>query len=257
MALRKRYASKDDIPEAAQAFYEQAGSEWVLAIEGDDHPDKGKIDKFRNDNIELRKRLEQYGDVDPETVSRAISSLAKQEDENLAGMAKRGEFDKVLAIEKDRLAKAHQAQLDALQSERDAFEGKAKTLGGRFGDILLAQKLDATLAAKKMRIHPSAKDDLIARARGVFIPNDDVTDIAPIDGAFDGQGKPYNSATWLDDQVAKAPHLFEGGGGGGARSGSGGNGGKTLYNRDDYSADPEGFAKVASEITAGNAAWQE
>tara|TARA_R110000822_G_scaffold137399_16_gene274918 strand:- start:201 stop:977 length:777 start_codon:yes stop_codon:yes gene_type:complete len=257
MTLKKRYPNDSDIPEAVRSFYTERDGNWVLDIENeDDVAGKRKLAEFRDQNLELKAKLASFDGIDPDTVKRAMSSLSHQEDENISGMLKRGEFDKVLDMEKGRLAKSHQAQLEALQSERDVFEGKVKTLGGRFGDILLAQKIDATLAAKKMRIHPSAKDDLIARARGVFKANEDVSDIAPIDGVYDGQGKPYSSASWLDDQVAKAPHLFEGGGGGGARSGGGG-GSKALYNRDEYRNDPEGFARVSTEINEGKASWQE
>jgi hypothetical protein len=263
--LKKRYTSQDDIPEAAKAFYTKADSgDWILDLEGEDNTDKGKVAEFRQKNIELIERdkaitakLAAFDGVDPETVKRALASLSKQQDEQVAGMMKRGEFDKVLEMEKGRLAQSHQAQLDALQGERNAFETKAKTLGGRFGDILLAQKIDEAMTSKKLRPHANARADLMARAKLVFSINDAVDDITPSEGVYDAKGKPYTAASWLDVQVAQAGHLFEGGTGGGAGRSGTGNAGKALYNRDDFQSDPEGFAKVSAEINDGKAAWQE
>lgn len=265
MVVKRKYADKAEIPEKLRELYEEKDGDWVLSLDDDAPADmKGRLEEFRRNNVllakqrdELEAKLKQFGDVDADTVRRAMESLNKQQDEQIGGLLKKGEFDKVLELQKSKLEQSHKAQMAALQRERDEFKQKAGTLSGRFGDILLAQKLDEALAAKKLRLQPSAKDDLVARAKRVFRPTADVDDIAAADDATDLKGKPWTTQSWLDAQVATAGHLFEGGGGGGAGKGGGSLGGKTLYNRDDYVRDPAGFTRVADEIRAGKAAWAE
>ena len=95
MGLKVVIKSLNEVPEALQSFYTQVGDEYVL--ETDDKDYKQRIGEFRQNNIDLSKRLEgfsgtteelkalqeklaNYGDLDADAAREALKLKQDLED---------------------------------------------------------------------------------------------------------------------------------------------------------------------------------
>lgn len=194
-----------------QALYDEDGAgRWVLKVEG--AVPKKQLDDFRNTNIELRKKVEAFGDITPEEAKELKS--------------KKGEFEagndpkKVEELVERRVAdmkKTHETELQTLRDEN----GKLKTKNAQ--TIIDAALLEA---GTKAGLRPTAQQDLIARGRVVFSLAEDGETIQ----AVDSQGQPvYGDAgdkltpdSWIRKISKEASHLFGDSSGGGASPPGGG-----------------------------------
>jgi hypothetical protein len=204
MALKYKYATREEIPTELGAFYVERDGAFVLDAESDGT--RAKLEEFRANNIALANQLKRFEGIDPDGVRKlAVEKERLEEEQRL----KDGKFDEVLASKL-------KAAVDPLRSERDALHGR-----------LSAIQIDQAVVneATKRGLRPSAIPDITARARMTFKLVDGVPQ------AFDGEkprtGKdgfsPMTLAEWVDGLVGDAPHLFEANAGGGAvGSGSGG-----------------------------------
>lgn len=263
MALKKRYASLDEVPEALRSSYRKEGGAYVLdlADDGDDEPDdsKRRVDEFRATNRKLmaeakakdelieslKKRTGAMGDHGDEEVSTALKLLAAVQNEADADLIKAGKFDDVVA----RRMKARESdwakKLEAEQTARKKDAEAASKARERASGMLLERALRAKIAEKKLRLRPTAEEDLLLRATRDFrIPDDLEGDPVAV-----AEGGPDVGA-WLDKLAVERPHLWEGGEGGGTKGGAkGAVGGVRVVRRSDLS-DLE-YGKLAPEIAAG------
>jgi flagellar motor protein MotB len=263
--LKKRYENEDDIPEAARSFYtEDSSGAWVLGIDGDDaQPASGGVDQrkykeMRDSNIALKKQLDEVrtkidalGDIDPTTIKAALSSLAKTQNDEELQLVQAGKLDEVVSRRTQAMQANYQKQLEALTAEKKAVaDEKAKAMD-RFSSVFMAEQITGALDRKKLRIRPSAKTDLLTRAKSAFAPTPDLDALAPRIEGVGLDGKEWTVDTWLDSLVDEAPHLFDGGTGGSARPGGGA--GRKRYNAAELGA--EEFVKAADEVNSGQAEW--
>lgn len=227
MALKFRYAKKDEVPGDVAAFYAERDGAWLLDVDG--AAEKAKLDEFRSNNLALireRDELKQrFEGIDPDEVKRLAGEKQRLEDEQ---KLKAGEFDKVLDTRIKAARAELEKQLGTLVTERDA-------LNGRLSAIQIDQGV--MNAATKRGLRSTALPDITARARSVFRLVQGVPVSYEADGATVRVGKdgstPMTLEEWIDTQVSEAPHLFEGnvgGGGGAASNGSGGAGGRAVRN---------------------------
>jgi hypothetical protein len=204
MALKYKYATREEIPAELAAFYVERDGAFCLDAEGDGS--RAKLEEFRANNIALANQLKRFEGIDPDGVHKLAAEKERLEEEQ---RLKDGKFDEVLASKL-------KAATDPLRVERDALHGR-----------LSAIQIDQAVVneATKRGLRPSAIPDITARARMTFKLVDGVPQ------AFDGEkpraGKdgfsPMTLAEWVDGLVGDAPHLFEANAGGGAvGSGSGG-----------------------------------
>ena len=225
MALKFKYATKEQIPAEHQPFYAEREGSWVLDVEG--AADKAKLDEFRNSNVALIKERDElktrFEGIDPDEVRKLADEKKRLEEQQ---RLKAGEFDKVLEARLKTAKTEWDKQLSAVTSERDA-------LHTRLSAIQIDQGVITT--ATKRGLRPTAIPDITARARMVFKL------VNGVPTAFEGDGKtfrvgkdgitPMTLDEWVEQQVADAPHLFESNAGGGAASnGSGGVGNKSVKN---------------------------
>lgn len=264
--LKKRYESEDEIPEAARGFYtEDEGGGWVLSLEDDrgGRADKGRIEEFRTKNIALQKqldevqsRLESLGDIDPETIKSAMANLAKTQNDEELQLVQAGKLDEVVSRRTQAMQANYQKQFAALEAEKKKAAEQGQKAYERFSSVFMAEQLGSALEKRKLRLRPTARQDLLMRAGGTFKPTEGLDALAPKEDAYGPDGKELSLDSWIETLVDEAPHLFEGGSGGGARAG-GPAGGKAVYSRDEYRNDPQGFANVAAEIAEGKATWKD
>ena len=217
MALKFKYATKQEIPAEHQSLYVERDGAFVLDADG--VVEKSKLDEFRQNNITLSNQLKKFEGIDPDAVRQLAADKQRLEDDQ---RLKDGKFQEVLDARLKTAKADWDKQFSAVTAERD-------TLLGRLSAIQIDQAV--VTEATKRGLRPTAITDITARARQSFKL------VNGVPQAFDGQtarmGKdgPMTLAEWVDALVSDAPHLFEANAGGGAAgSGSGGAGNRSVKN---------------------------
>ncbi|MEI6075340.1 MAG: hypothetical protein WCS94_07195 [Verrucomicrobiota bacterium] len=215
MALKYKYTGKDQIPAEHAALYVERDGAFFLDAEG--VTDKTKADELRNNNIELRKQLEES--LRTATEERQKIQAEKERLELIAQGHKPEEIDKIVTERLKGLKADWDKQFAAVTGERDSLTTR-----------LTAIQIDQGIitAATKRGLRPTAIPDITSRARLVF----KLVNGAP--QAFEADGKtvrygrdgitPMTLEEWVDAQVSDAPHLFESNAGGGAAGNPAGGG---------------------------------
>lgn len=217
---------------AHQTLYEEDGSgRWVLKVEG--AVPKKQLDDFRATNIELRRKVEAFGDI---TAEEAIELKAKRSEFEAGNDPK-----KIEALVEARTAdmkKTYEAEKAVLVGERD-------TLNGRLAEHVIDGELLA--AGTKAGLRSSAADDLIARGRRIFkVGADGKLEAIGADGnpVYGPSGEKLTPADWIGKLSKEAVHLFEPSTGAGTQGagGRGTGGGKNPWAKDSWNLTEQGAA---------------
>jgi hypothetical protein len=222
--LKYIYATKEEIPEALTPYYQESGGKWVLECEG--AVPKARLDEFRQNNVELQKRLDAFKDLDAEECRKLVALKADLE----ASKAKTPEqIEAEVSKRTAKMSETHQAELDAIKKREQALSGELERLTIDNG---------AAAAAAELGVRKTALPDLIARVRGVF-KLEDGKPVAYVNGekAFSKTGEPLGLREYVETLGKEAPHLFEeskgaGAGGSGAPGSGGGTGGANPWKKD-------------------------
>ena len=217
MALKYKVQTREEIPAEHAALYVERDGAFFLDAEG--VTDKAKADELRDNNIELRKQIEErdarFEGIDPEAVRQlAAEKLRLEEEQRL----KDGKFQEVLDTRLKAAKVDSDKVLTSVTGERDAY----------FAQLTAIQIDQGVLAAATKRgLRPTAIPDIMSRARMVFKLVNGAPQAFEADGKSVRLGKdgtsPMSLEEWVDAQVSEAPHLFESNAGGGAASnGAGG-----------------------------------
>lgn len=210
MPFKYKLATLDGLPEAHKILYKPEGSEFVLDAEG--VVPKEKLDEFRNNNITLQQQLDKLKDVDPAKY-RELIKISKQVEEG--ELIKAGKLDEVVALRVGEMKAALETQI----TEKDTLLQQTTS---QLSILLIDNQVKS--AALTLGIHPTAVDDIVLRARGVFT----VDKGAPVPKDASGNviyGKdgstPMSIQDWAQGLKKTAPHLFIGSVGSGAGGGRG------------------------------------
>lgn len=218
MALKYKFAKREEIPAEQAGFYVERDGAFYLDAEG--ATDKVKADEMRNHNIELRKQLEElnarFDGIDPDEHRRLADEKRKLEESQ---QLKAGELDKVVENRVKGLKADWDKQFSAVTTERDSLNTRLTAIQIDQGVIT---------AATKRGLRPTAIPDITARARTVFKLVNGAPRAFEADGQTVRYGKdgvtPMTLEEWVDAQTSDAPHLFESNAGGGAASNPAGGG---------------------------------
>jgi hypothetical protein len=211
MALKYKYATKQEIPAEHQSIYVERDGAWTLDADG--VVSQAKLDEFRQNNIALTNQLKRFEGIDPDAVRQLAAEKQRLEDEQ---RLKDGKFQEVLDARLKAARTDWDKQHGVVVAERDALTGR-----------LTAIQIDQAVVteATKRGLRPTALTDITARARMTFKLVNGVPQAFEADGQTARMGKdgatPMTLAEWVDALVSDAPHLFEANAGSGA-AGSGG-----------------------------------
>ena len=218
MALKYKYAKREEIPAEQAALYVEREGVFVLDAEG--ATDKAKADEFRVNNVALKKQLgdltARFEGIDPEAVKQLSAEKARLEDEQ---RLKEGKFQEVLEARLKNAKGEWDKQFAAVTTERDSLTSRLTAIQIDQGVITVATKRG---------LRPTAIPDITARARIVFKLVNGVPRAFEADGTTVRYGKdgvsPMTLEEWVDAQTSDAPHLFESNAGGGAAGNPAGGG---------------------------------
>jgi hypothetical protein len=231
MALKYKYAKREEIPAEQVALYAEREGAFVLDVEGVTEKAKveelrAKVEEFRESNVtalrENRELKERFAGIDPEAVKTLAAEKQRLEEEQ---RLKEGKFqevlsDKLKSAETDWQKRIHApvlAERNRVQTERDELDAQLRRL-------LIDQAVVSEATRRGLR--PTAIPDVTSRARLTFklvngVPQ--VLDGEKVRPGADGV-TPMTLAEWVDGLVGDAPHLFEANAGGGAVGSTSGGG---------------------------------
>lgn len=191
-------------------------------------------DEILTEKKTLQQKLEEmsktWEGLDPQAVRTIMSRLENDEEAKLLA---EGKTDAVIERRTERLKADHQKQLDALNKALSVRDQELESTRGQVKRLMVEGNLRQ--AAAELGLIPSAVEDALVRAMGVFKMSDDGKLIAEENGStlYGKDGKnPLSPAEWLEGMKEKAPHWFPAPSGGGAGGGGGGRGGKHTITRE-------------------------
>jgi hypothetical protein len=217
MALKYKFQTREEIPAEHAALYVERDGAFFLDAEG--VTDKAKADELRDNNIALKKQIEESLRTATEERQQLQQLQSEKERLELIAQGHKPEEIEKLVTERLKVIKADlDKQLLAKSTELEVANTRLTTIQIDQGVITVATKRG---------LRPTALPDITSRARTVF----KLVNGAP--HAFEADGKtvrygrdgisPMTLEEWVDAQVSEAPHLFESNAGGGAASnGAGG-----------------------------------
>jgi len=234
MALKTIIKNLTDVAEPLRDLYTKQGDSYVLDIDDKDY--KAKLDEFRNNNIDLRKKVEslteaekeaaalkeqmgQYKDIDPERAREAIEKMSAIEEQKLI---EAGRIDEVveerIGRRLERLKSDYDGRIHKLESELENSQGSAGKYRERLEDVLINSSLQNAV----MEVGTPKKGalvDIINRGKSVWTLDDDSNPLPKADGEviYGKDGKqPITMEEWARSLLMDSPFLFEGSAGGGA-----------------------------------------
>lgn len=242
--LKFIYTAKEDIPAGMEDHYTESNGKFVLNCEG--AVPTSRLDEFRQTNIDLKKKVEAFGDLDPVKVKEIMAKADEIEAFKTTG------DEKVKELVEKRTAKMkeeHDAELSKVRERLNATETQ-----------LAARTIDAALieAGAEFGLRTTAHDDAVSRGRTLFKLEDGQPVAYKGDEKLYGKdGSPLTPREFIESLTKAAPHLFEPNeGGGGTGSGQGGAGGKLPDGGNPWAKETFNLTKQAQIMKTDRAAAQ-
>lgn len=211
--MKFKIAKLEDVEESLRQYYKQ-GQDGAYYLDVEGAVAKERLDEFRNNNVDLTKRLEAFKDLDPAKVQELLENERKIAEKKLIDA---GDIE---GLVNQRIA--------AMKTDHDRKVAEMTTQLGTANRQLETLLIDNSVreVASKIGVVPSAVDDVLLRAKTVF----KVENGAPV--AKDSAGNTVygkdgtsslNIGEWLGGLKEQAPHLFATSSGSGARNQGPGN----------------------------------
>lgn len=211
MGLKYKIAKLEDVPENIRSLYKAEGDGFVLDADG--VVPKERVDEFRTNNIALQQQLDKLKHVDPVKYAELIALDTEVKEGKLI---KEGKLEEVVNLRVGAMKTAYEAESTSLKSQNGA-------LSAQLSKVMVDDSVKTY--AIKAGVVATAMDDVVLRARGVYVM--DATVGAPVPKDAQGQtifgkdGKtPMPMDEWLVGLKTSAPHLFANSQGGGAGGGN-------------------------------------
>lgn len=234
MALKAIIKSLEEVSEHLRGEYEKDGDVYVLQTDDKDY--KQKIAEFRNNNIDLvkkvetlteaekeladlREKMEAFKDIDPEAAKEAMEKMNAIKEKQLIDA---GKLDEVVEQRIDRRVERMRADAEgkiaALQKALDAATTNETSYRSKLEELVIDSSLqNAVMSVGTPR--KGAIQDIISRGKQIWKLDDDGNPI-PMSGKEVMYGKdgkqPISAEEWAQSLLLDAPYLFEGNAGGGA-----------------------------------------
>lgn len=206
MGLKLFVENLDDVSENHKSLYEQT-DDGKYRLDVDGAVPREKLDEFRQNNIELLKKLEGFKNVDVQKYTKLLEIEKRINDKDL--------------VDAGKIDEAVQSRIQSMKTEH---EGVVKDLSEKLN--ISNRQLESLLIDSAVRVKalelgalPAAMDDVLLRAKsafklvdGVAIPHVDGKPVYGKDGV-----NPMSVEEWINGLSKSASHLFGKTSGGGAQ----------------------------------------
>lgn len=202
-----------NLDDSVKGLYEKTeDGKYALQVEG--VVPKARLDEFRDNNIELKKRMEKFKGIDPDQYQELLDLKRKVDESKL--------------VDTGKIDEAVQQRVQTLQQEYDEklqdMESKWKGAQSQLEKTMLSSELQSR--AIKAGAYESALDDIENRARQVYkLVNNEIVPVDEKGQVIYGRNgsDPMPMSEWLKSLAKEAPHLFKGSDGGGSNNQGRGN----------------------------------
>ncbi|TXH08975.1 MAG: hypothetical protein E6R03_17375 [Hyphomicrobiaceae bacterium] len=220
MALKKKIQSLDDVGQEFRHLYVKKGGAFILDLEAaddDDDPDPrdAKLAEFRNNNIKLKKELDELkktvAGIDMDLLAAGKQALDKARNDEERKLLSAGKFDDVVAMRlkglQDDFAKKEKGLTDAIAAEKT----RAQKLHKSLRSTKIESELSRAAAEAKLQLVPTAVKDFYRRGFDTF-DLDENGELVAVDA--DGNPrvtkdqKPFDTKAFLQEIVDDAPHML-------------------------------------------------
>lgn len=261
MKLRAVYKTLEEVPEQFRDLYTKVGEDFVLDV--DDSDFKTKISEFRDNNLSLRKQVEDaasseerlkqmqdklslYGDMDPEEAKKALEDLQQVKDKK---MLDEGKIEELFAERTERMRADYGSKIEALEKALDSVKTSEAGIREKLHKTVIDTSLQNAVS-NVATVRKGAMQDILSRGRGVWMLDDEGN---PVPRSDDGKvmygpdpAKPITMEEWAQGLVLDAGYLFEGSKGGGAGGGMDDSGAEGYVDVADSRAVSDNLEQIAS-----------
>ncbi len=248
MAIKAKYATEEEVPEAHKELYEERQGEWILtkidglSTDADIHRLSTANTKLRNENNKLKGQVEGFGGRSADEISKLDEKIVELEALVEAGGKPNEEKLNTLLEARLKITTGPlQRELKTAKDELDVKSKLADTLQTTITKGIISDNVRT--AATKAKVVPTAVDDVLALSGGIF----EVVDVEGIKKVVtrDGIGlTPGLDADGYFSEVApNKPHWFPGSQGAGANGGKNvpaGLNGKNPWSRENWNLTERG-----------------
>lgn len=215
-----KIAKLEDAPEAFRQYYTQNQADGMFYLNVEGAVAKERLDEFRNNNVQLTQRLDQFKDIDPAKVATLLENERKIAEKKLIDA---GDVEGLVGLRVGTMKTTYEGQINELQGKFDTAQRQLETL-------LIDNEVRSV--AIKVGVAPTAVDDVLLRAKTVFKVEDGRPVAKDQNGNVvygkDGQN-PLAVGDWVGGLKEAAPHLFQPSQGSGS-TGNRGPGGQPTQN---------------------------
>lgn len=242
MALKAILDSLDGLSDDLKKLYTQKDGKYHLDVDG--MVDKTRLDEFRNNNIELKKQLDdlaaKYKDIDPETVREL---LKKEKEIKEKKMLDAGKVDELLEERTKAMRTDYEKQIKTLTEKVTSSDSQLERL------VIDNALKDAGL---KAGVRDTAMEDVVLRGRARYKMQDGKAVPMTADGKViygkDGE-TPETMTEWFGSLASAAPHLFNPSNGSGANGSGSKNGQKSMTRKEFEGLGPQEQMAAAAQMS--------
>lgn len=227
------FNSRDELPEELRASARDAeGGKVVVNLVANE-----RLKEFRDSNIAVSKERDQFKAIvdqisaqfpefDPEKAVAEIGELRTVAQRVKDGSLKAtDDIEKVVTDRVNAMKTSYEQQIATKGQDLQKLAGRNTILETRLREQAIKQMIVTAAASEKAGVQPSAIDDIVSRALGVFVVENDGERIVPKAGdaiLYGSDGTtPMSAGEWIETLKDKSPHLFKQSTGGGGNGGAG------------------------------------
>lgn len=248
MAIKAKYATEDEVPEAHKELYEERQGEWILAkidglvTDGDIHRLSTANTKLRTENTKLKGQVDAFGGRSGDEILKLDETIEELKAQVEAGS--KPDEEKINTLVEARLKVTTGPLQRELKTAVDSLAEKTK----------LADDLQTTItkgiisdhvrtAATKAKVVPTAVEDVLALSGGIF-------EVVDVDGVHKvvtkdkvGVAPGLDPDAYFAEVAPNKPHWFpnsQGAGAGGGKNFLPGINGKNPWSREHWNLTERG-----------------
>lgn len=198
-------------------------------LEVDGVADKGKLDEFRNTNIELKSQIEKltgevekFKDVDPSKYRQLLDQIQSQEEKKLI---KDGNIDEVIKMRTENLIKEYEQKLQAKEKVIAKLTEDAKTATSEKNTYIVEAEMRKAIDNPDLGFQPGVANILKDTVLREFVHKDGKVVRVKPDGSiiYGGKGEPMGLDEFVSSYAKDHPYLVKPSSGGGANNNTNGN----------------------------------
>jgi len=213
MKLKVKVDTIEGMDASIAGLYEKGDDgKYYLSLDGYDHEAPTKIKEFRQNNIDLQKKVKEfedkYKDIDLDKYKELI---AKEQQMREKKLLEEGDIDKLVEEKTERMRQDYEGRVERLESNNKELQDKAEKAQKRLKEVLIDSEITkAVLSISQPR--QNAMQLILSLGRETWDLNDDGNPVPTKGGKllYGKDGKTLMTfEEWVETVTIDRPFLFE------------------------------------------------